>query len=188
MAIYSCLHADTSGPNGTQLRPKAAENETLIRIGELNGRHYYAGLAATEQHTEIDLQTEAMSTEIDALIKQSQLANANKQVLRGKIEHQVGDLHDLLADQAKTIEFLFVLVSRMADDYLGGNAISPAKKAEYLSRVQAVTAALDANAVTLRGDFTNPDAMLAEVMGRTDAINNLVKTEYAEKINALVNA
>ncbi len=186
MAIYSALHIDTTGANGTQLRPKQEENSTLSYIGEITGRHYYIGLAGIEQHTEIDLRQEQSSDAIDALIKGSQLAKAGKQSLRRDIENNIGDVHDLLADQAKTIEFLFVMVARMAEEFLGGAAITPATRTEYLARVQSITGALDAGAVTLRGDFTQPDKMLTEVLGKTDAINKMVKAQYVDKINELI--
>lgn len=186
MAIYSGLHIDTTGPSGTQLRPHSADDADLKYVGEMGGRHYYIGMAGGDQHAEIDLRIESMTPEIDALIKRSQVAAAEKQTLRKNIADEVGDLHDLLADQAKVIEFLFVLTARMAEEYLGGNTIPSAKKTEYLARVQAVTGALDAGGVTLRGDFTDPDTMLGEVIARTDTINTLVKTKYADQINALV--
>lgn len=185
--IYSCLHIDTTGPNGTQLRPRPAEDNELIYIGEISDRHFYVGTVGDNQPADIDLRTETMTYEISALIKKSKLASAKKQAVRKDIEENVGDLHDLIADQSKTIEFLFVLVARMAEEFLGGSVIPEAKRTEYLARIQAVTAALDANTITLRGDFTNPDVMLEEVMGRTDAINKIVKSKYAEKIDALVN-
>jgi len=185
--IYSCTEVKTTGPNGTILKPRAAEDAELVCVGEAGGRQYYVGMVGGPQPSEIDLREETMTPEIDSLIKRSQLAAAKKQAVRKDIEENVGDIYDLIADQAKTIEFLFVLVSRMADEYLGGNALSADKKADYLARVQAVTGALDANQITLRGDFTDPNAMLSEVMGRTNYINSAVKTSYAEKIDALVN-
>ena len=62
------------------------------------------------------------------------------------------------------------------------------EKAEYLARVQAVTGALDASAITLRGDYTQPDKMLQDVLGKTDLINKLVKSDYVDSLNALVQS
>lgn len=188
MAIYSALHIDTVGINGTQLRPRQADSETLVCIGCIGERYFYVGQAHTEQHPEIKLKTETLTDEIEQLIKKSQLASANKSALRAKIAEDVGDIHDLIADQAKTLEFLFVLVARMADEFLGGTAIPADRKAEYLARVQAVTGALDASAITLRGDYTQPDKMLQDVLGKTDLINKLVKSDYVDSLNALVQS
>ena len=43
MAIYSALHIDTVGINGTQLRPRQADNETLVCIGCIGERYFYVG-------------------------------------------------------------------------------------------------------------------------------------------------
>jgi hypothetical protein len=81
--VYSCLYIETTGPNGSILRPKAAEDTELSFIGTKDGRDFYIGTAAPEQHAEIDLRQED-STTIEPLLKNSPKAKALKQYLRKK--------------------------------------------------------------------------------------------------------
>src|SRR5690554_74494 len=96
---------------------------------------------------------------------------------RRKIEAEMGDLHELVADQAKQIEALTALVSRMAADYLGGTAMSEETKGVYLARVESIVSALDSGSLTLRGDLEAPDAMLMRLLGRANRINEIIADE-----------
>jgi hypothetical protein len=97
---------------------------------------------------------------------------------RRKIEAEMGDLHEIVADQAKQIEALTALVSRMTADYLGGTTMDDTTKATYLARVEMVVGALDSGQLVLRGDQEGTDDMLVKVMARTSRINQIVGTEY----------
>lgn len=106
---------------------------------------------------------------------------------RRKIEAEVGDVHELLADQAKQIEALTVMVCRMAADYLGGTAMNDATRATYLARVESVVSALDSGSLTLRGAAEGPDDMLARVLARTSRINQIVGEEYLPRRNEVLS-
>lgn len=97
---------------------------------------------------------------------------------RRRIEAEMGDLHELVADQSKQIEALTALVCRLAADQLGGTPMSEEAKATYLARVEMVVGALDSGALVLRGDAEGPDDMLAKVLARTSRINQIVAEEY----------
>jgi hypothetical protein len=97
---------------------------------------------------------------------------------RRKIEAEVGDLHEIVADQSRQIEALTALVCRLAADVLGGTPLSEQTKVTYLARVESVVAALDAGYLVLRGDQEGADEMLARVMARTSRINQIVGEEY----------
>jgi len=109
-----------------------------------------------------------------------------KAAARRRIEAEVGDAHEILADQAKQIEALTALVSRMAAEYLGGNAMPQAIRTTYLARAEHVVAALDSGALTLRGDAEGADDMLTKVMARTDRINRIIASEYLPRRDALL--
>lgn len=109
-----------------------------------------------------------------------------KQATQRRIEAEMGDVHELLADQARQIEALTALVCRLAAEHLGGTAMSEATKAAYLARAEHVVAALDSGALTLRGDAEGADDMLAKVMGRTDRINRIIADEYLPRRRALL--
>ena len=186
--IYSCIEYKTDGANGTSLFPKAKEGSSLVLIGERLGRKYYAGLADVNQHSEIDLRHEVMDFEIDEMIKKSQFASAAKQTVRNKVSRDVGDVYDLVADQAKMIEFLLMLTCRMADSYLGGVEIPSDVKAVYLSRVQAILNAVDADQVLLRTQLEDSDIMAQRLLFKQDAINQIVKQDYLDKLKELIDA
>jgi len=97
---------------------------------------------------------------------------------RRKIEAEMGDLHEMVADQSKQIEALTVLVCRMAAEYLGGTVMDQVTKDTYLARVEMVVGALDSGQLVLRGGQEDTDDMLAKVLARTSRINQIVAEEY----------
>lgn len=180
--IYSALHVDTTGPDGTSLRPKAADGNSLNYIGERDGRHWYIGAAATEQHTEIDLREE-QDADVADLIKNSQMASALKQGLRKQIDEEVGDIYDLLADQSKMLEMIYAMLTRLAVEYLGGTPMPEQTRLQYLARATAVVQAMDSGHAVLRGSFEDMDAVLGTITARQSRINAIVRDEYVAKIN-----
>lgn len=101
-----------------------------------------------------------------------------KASVRRKIESEVGDLHDLVADQAKQIEALTALTCRIATEYLGGAEIAPEHRATYLARVESVVSALDSGSVSMRGDTEGADNMLERLLSRADKVNRIVEKHY----------
>lgn len=101
-----------------------------------------------------------------------------KSAARRRIEREVGDVHEILADQAKQIEALTALCARLAADYLGGTPLDTQRKTGYLARVEGIVAALDSGQLVLRGDAEGADEMIGRVMGRSSRINRIVTEEY----------
>lgn len=110
-----------------------------------------------------------------------------KAFARRKIEREVGDVYEILADQSRQIEALTALVCRMAADSLGGTVMDETTKAAYLARVESVVGALDSGALVLRGDAEGADDMLAKVMSRTSRINQIVAEEYLPRRNGFMS-
>ena len=110
-----------------------------------------------------------------------------KQSVRRKIEAEVGDVHEILADQARQIEALTAMLCRLAADQLGGTAMDADTKSTYLARAENVVAALDSGQLVLRGGMESTDDMLAKVMGRTARMNQIVAEEYLARKEALLN-
>lgn len=105
---------------------------------------------------------------------------------RRRIEVEVGDIYEIVADQAKQIEALTALTARLAADYMGGTAMDAATRSAYLQRVESIVGALDNGSLTLRGDQGGVDDMLTKVMARTSRINEIVGEEYLPRRNALL--
>ena len=97
---------------------------------------------------------------------------------RRRIEAEMGCVYDIVADQAKQIEALTVLVARLSADYLGGTAMDAVTKATYLARVEHIVSSLDSGSLTLRGGAEDTDDMLNRVLYRASRINEIVETEY----------
>jgi hypothetical protein len=110
-----------------------------------------------------------------------------KQNTRRRIEYEVGDLHEIIADQARQIEALTALGVRIASDYLGGTPMDSNTKATYLARVESIIGALDSGALVLRGEGEDADDMLAKVMDRTDRINRIIKDDYLPRRDEFLN-
>lgn len=106
---------------------------------------------------------------------------------RRKIEHEVGDLHEIVADQAKQIEALTVMLCRLSAEYLGGTTMSDAEKMKYLVRVETVLGAISTGQLTLRGDLEGADDILQKSMSRTHRINEIVGSEYLPRRNGVLS-
>lgn len=109
-----------------------------------------------------------------------------KQSARRRIEREVGDVHEIIADQARQIEALTALGARMAADYLGGTQMDAETKASYLARVESIVSALDSGALTLRGEAGGPDDMLAKTLDRANRINRIIAEEYLPRRRKLL--
>lgn len=101
-----------------------------------------------------------------------------KAAARRRIETEVGDVYELLADQARQIEALTALGARMAAEFLGGTEMSAEHRANYLQRVEAIVAAMDSGALTLRGEAEGADDMLMRLLDRADRTNRIIIDDY----------
>jgi hypothetical protein len=157
------------------------EPQGAQRLGHAAGVRWYQGSSVpAEGRPPTDDEMATAMLELPAI-------RSLKAAARRKIEAEVGDVHEILADQARQIEALTALVSRMAADYLGGTAMGEATKEAYLARAEHVVAALDSGALTLRGDAEGANDMLEKVMARADRINRIVAADYLPRRNALLN-
>tara|TARA_E500000305_G_C3947050_1_gene200320 strand:- start:139 stop:678 length:540 start_codon:yes stop_codon:yes gene_type:complete len=106
---------------------------------------------------------------------------------RRRIEAEAGDIHDIVADQARQIEALMALAVRLGQVVLGGETLDPDVQHRYLDRIAPLAQALDNGSLTLRGDLEDPDAMLARMQARTDRINDIIAAEYLPRRAELLN-
>jgi hypothetical protein len=106
---------------------------------------------------------------------------------RRRIESEVGDLHEIVADQAKQIEALTVMLCRLSAEYLGGTAMTDDQKTRYLTRVETVLGAIETGQLTLRGDLEAADDMLHKTLARTNRINQIIGESYLPQRNRLID-
>lgn len=176
MTLYVIQPTESDADDGAQPPdPQGAQ-----RLGHAAGVRWYQGNPVpAEGRAPTDDEMATAMLELPAI-------RSLKAAARRRIEAEVGDVHEILADQARQIEALTALVSRMAADYLGGTAMDETTKETYLERVEGVVAALDSGALTLRGDAEGANDMLEKVMARADRINRIVAADYLPKRDALL--
>lgn len=75
-----------------------------------------------------------------------------------------------------------MLTARLAGDLWGTNPIDDTKKTEYAGRNKAFLDAVEAGAITLRGDFEDMDTVMERLMGRVSRVNELVRDTYVNEL------
>jgi len=120
------------------------------------------------------------------LLKSLALPKLEKETFRGKLEMEVGDVQDMLADCMKMCEFALVLSARVSNEVLSGTLISEPIRTAYKDRVSGFVAALDSGAVKLRSDSEDPVDMMNRIMTRYTKINALYETEYKAKLDKII--
>jgi len=123
--------------------------------------------------------------EFDAAKRELPALRTLKQAVNRRIEREVGDLHEVVADQARQIESLTMLVTRLVSEIWGEHDVPGPIKAAYTARAQAVLDAVDAGDLHLRGDYEDPEAMIQRIQQRASRINEIVG-EYLPKRDAIL--
>lgn len=174
--IYKCKIVTKAGVNGYTLHPHLGDED--IRIGEIDGEVYFYSESPQSQHEDLTLVEVVLTSELKEQLK---ALMPHKEFVRIKV-NDIGDIQDLIADAMKLIEFNMMLTARLAGDIYGTNPINAQTKELYKARNKAFLDAVDAGAITLRGDFDNMDATMQRLLGRVSKINEAVRDNYIEKL------
>ena len=174
--IYQYIPYIEAGVNGYVLHARLGEEDT--RIGEVDGIHYVHSLAPMEQDERIGFKEATLTPELKEKLK---AVRPHKAFARMKVE-DIGDVYDLIADAMKLIEFNMMLTARLAGDMWGTNPIPEDKKALYAARNKGFLDAVEAGAITLRGDFDDMDTLMARMMSRYSQINEVVRDAYVNEL------
>lgn len=156
--------------------------EGVRYLGNIDGWDYAYLPEDVVQDDRLQATIVELSDEGKADLRKQQFVLAQKSYARVHIEHEVGDIYDLLADAMKMIEFTLVLASRFAGDAWGTNPIDPAKKEEFMVRNKAFLDAVDAGEVTMRGDFDDMDVVMHKMFERVSKINTIVRDKYLSEL------
>ena len=157
------------------------EKQEMVTLGEVDGFTYVYAPTQSVQDARLGWEEVVLDDALKNSLRQSFVFNNHKHFARAKIE-AVGDVYDIVADAMKLIEFNMMLTARLAGDLWGTNPIEEAKKAEYAGRNKAFLDAVEAGAITLRGDFEDMDTVMARLMGRVSTINELVRDHYVSEL------
>lgn len=174
------------GPDGYTIELRSTDEIQVSQLGVIGEFTYCLvegelDLSTLDERLEIEEVTELSADEKSELYKQDYIESHKRQV-RLNIETEVGDVHDLIADCMKLIELNMVLTARLAGDYLGTNKFTEETKSAYSNRVDSFLGAVDSGALLIRGDYEDPDKMLAKLISSVDKINRLVKDKYFEPV------
>lgn len=190
--IYAYEIYKTEGPYGTTLRhvePTVEEGEAgVIVIGEIEGTtfvHVPETVSLPAQPEEINFRAVELTEQQKEELKKQAMVMLKKDVLRKHIEKDVGDIHDLVADCMKLIEFNLLLTSRIAADYFGTDVMDDQTKQVYAQRNQTFLDSVNQGNVTLRGSFEDANEMLVKLMTRYSHIQDMVKAEYIDHLNEI---
>ncbi|MFT7880819.1 MAG: hypothetical protein ABXS91_10545 [Sulfurimonas sp.] len=173
--IYKYKKYTESGHSGLSLD---IAGEGARHLGSIDGWDYAYLPEEIVQDERLQATAVALSDTEKVELRKQQFVLAQKSYARLHIEHDVGDIYDLMADAMKMIEFTLVLASRFAGDSWGTNPIDPAKKEEFMARNKAFLDAVDAGEVTMRGDFDDMDVVMHKMFERVSKINTIVRDKY----------
>jgi hypothetical protein len=190
--IYAYELHKTEGPYGTVLRhvsPSVEEGEQNITVlGTLDDTiyvHVPETVTLPDQPEEINFRAVVLTKEQKELLKKQALVSLKKSSVRKSIETDIGDVHDLIADCMKLIEFNMLLTARLAADYFQTEPMDVTTKQAYADRNQAFLNAVSIGDVTLRGSFEDADEMMLKIMSRYSKIQDHVKTEYIDQLKEI---
>lgn len=178
--IYKYKRFTEQSHNGTSLDIKGKE---VSYLGNIDGWDYAYSKDDLELDTRLQAQVVDLSDEEKTELKKQRFSVVRKLYVRDRIDTHIGDVYDLVADAMKLIEFNMMLTARLAGDVWGTNPIAEEKKSEYAGRNKAFLDAVDAGAITLRGDFENMDVVMARLMERVSTINKLVRDNYVSELS-----
>lgn len=159
-----------------------------MHLGVIDGTHYVFiedGVDIPEQPAEINFREVILTEEQKEELRAVGFAAFKKECLRGSIEVDAGDLHDLVADCMKLVEYTTLLSVRIAADYLGVKSMEEPVRQSYKNRVAGFLDMLDSGDLVIRGDFEDPDAMMGRMLIRYSKIQEKVRDDYIVHIKSV---
>lgn len=163
-------------------------NEGVVHLGVIGDTHYVFiedGVEIPDQPEEINFREVVLTKEQREELRTVGFAAFKKERLRESIEVDVGDLHDLVADCMKLIEYNTLLSVRLAADYLGVDSMSDDVKETYKNRVAGFLGMLDSGGLIIRGDFEDVDEMLGRLLARYSKIQEKTRDDYIEHLKSV---
>ncbi|MBK1691055.1 hypothetical protein [Ectothiorhodospira mobilis] len=185
-------HVET-GPNGAVIDFRNTTDEDAPRatlLSEIDGWRYVSvpdGAVMPDQPAEISWQeVAAPAPDLVEQLKRARPVAIAKDVVRKRIELEVGDVHDLVADCMRLCEFSLALSLRVSNEVLTGQAMEASVRDAYTQRVQTVLAAIDSGEVVMRSDLEDPTSMMTRLMARYTRINDLLAETYKPAVEELL--
>lgn len=190
--LYKYQRYVEAGPSGVALEFRNTSDEDAPRatlLTEIDGWRYVSvpdSAVMPEQPEEIQWQAVTPTPDLIESLKKARPIDIAKSVVRKRIEVEVGDLHDLVADSMRLCEFAIALSVRVSHEVLTGEVMDPAVREAYAARVGTVKDAMDSGALVMRSDLEDPTEMMMRLMTRYTQINGLIAEEYQPKVTELL--
>lgn len=178
--IYRYIPYKEDGAFGVTLFHKDEDN-TMSTLGEIDGHTYVYAPTQSAQDERLAWEEVTLDNAQKETLRAQMMAQNKKAFARMKVE-DIGDVYDLIADAMKLIEFNMMLTARLAGDMWGTNPIPEDKKALYAARNKGFLDAVEAGAITLRGDFDDMDTLMTRMMSRYSQINEVVRDAYVNEL------
>lgn len=192
-ALFKYQRNVETGPNGAVLDFKNSDVEDGPRatyLCEVDGWRYVSVPDGLEMPAQPEgIQWQSVDQPSDALMEQLKRARPvaiAKDVVRRRIELEVGDVHDMVADSMRLCEFAIALSVRVSHEVLTGEQMDPAVREAYTDRVSTVKDALDSGALVMRSDLEDPTQMMQRLMMRYTKINDLIAESYKPAVDELL--
>jgi len=182
--ICSYVTYKESGPSGTSFTIRTNEEENVTTLGTIDGVTFIhtEEPLLLDQPNEISFQSDVELTEFQKEeLKTQSYIRMKKDVLRDKLD-SIGDLHDMVADCMKLIEFNIMLTSRLAADYLGTSEMSDLTKQTYSARNQLFLDSVESGDIKIRGNIEDVDKMFGRLMVRYTQIQTVVEDYYISEL------
>jgi len=190
--LYKFQRYIETGPNGVTLDFRNVQDDTATPatlLAEIDGWRYVSVPDATvmpDQPDEISWQAVTPTPELIDQLKRCQPVNVAKHAVRQRIELEVGDLHDLVADSMRLCEFAIALSVRVSHEVLTSEPMDATLREAYTARVTTVKDAMDSGDLVVRSDIEDPTTMMSRLMERYTTITRLIADHYQPTIDELL--
>lgn len=132
-----------------------------------------------EQDSEIDFRKEEqLSEDVRLSLRAQRTCLFQKEQARAKIELDVGDVLDIIADMGQLIEFSVIAASALCADKAGIVPMSKETTQDYGARGAAVLKAIADGNLMLRASFETPEKMITTIMPRYSKVQEIVRDRY----------
>lgn len=149
--------------------------DSAEQIATLDGRVYVFNEEEIKepQPLECDFKLEELTSELKTNLKKSRFVQIKKEALRKSIDEGIGDIHDVLADAMKLIEFNLKLTTALARRVVENEDVPP----DFLLDLACLSPIEDSE-ITLRSDFVDVHADITKTLERYSSVQKLVKDTY----------
>lgn len=194
MKYYTFKKVLIEGPAGTVLdfrrNTENSEGDGSFYLGYTGGLHYVSAPDDYEpapqdpliEFTELET---APDDSIKLALRKGHAVTAIKKSAREKIESEVGDILDLLADTSSLTEFAVIACCALLARQAGSPLVTDEMMKTYADRALEVLTAVGSGTVTIRGSFEEPDAVISRIMPRYTRVQQIVRDDYVNRLREM---